>query len=69
VMRGGCHALTGLPGERLDRSGPLRQEVKELETTRACCGLADPGDLLVDRRFKTRWVGLVGPNSNIQKYI
>jgi hypothetical protein len=52
VMGSRCDAPARLPGERFDGAVSLRQEVEELETARACHGLADARDLLVDRLFQ-----------------
>jgi len=49
MVRGRCDTLTGLIGERFDRPGSLGEEIEELETVRACRGLANPRDLFVDR--------------------
>jgi hypothetical protein len=52
MVRGRRDTLAGLTGEGIHRPWALRQEVEELETVRAARGLANPGDLFVDRRLQ-----------------
>jgi hypothetical protein len=48
VVRSRRDTLAGLVGERFDRPVSLGQEIEELETVWARCGLADARDILVD---------------------
>jgi len=52
MVRGGGHALTGLPGERFDGSRALGKQVEQLETPCARRGLTDACDLVVNGRLQ-----------------